>query len=72
MRKPQTLKLEIEDLEERIAPSVSLIVGLNSPQGSHTVVGPTAAFDGAVNAFTHVTGNGVVIDNIDVVFGPNC
>ena len=64
----ESLELEIEDLEERIAPGVVLTVGLNSPQGSHTVVGPAAATDGAINAFTHVTGNGVVIDNIDVSF----
>ena len=67
----KSLKLEIEDLEERIAPSVVLTVGLNSPQGSHTVVGPAAATGGAVNAFNHVSFiNGVEIDNIDVAF--NC
>ena len=32
---PKSLKLEIEDLEERIAPGVVLTVGLNSPQGPH-------------------------------------
>ncbi len=63
-----SLKLEIEDLEERIAPGLVLTVGLNSPQGSHTVVGPDAAIGGAVTAFTHVTANGVMIDNIDVNF----
>ena len=61
-----SLKLEIEDLEERIAPGiVTLTVGLNSPQGSHTVVGPAAATDGAVNAFAHITGAGVEIANIE-------
>ena len=64
----KSLTLEIEDLEERIAPGVVLTVGLNSPQGSHTVVGPDAATGGAINAFTHVTNNGVMIDNIDVSF----
>ena len=64
----KSLKLEIEDLEERIAPGLVLTVGLNSPQGSHTVVGPAAATGGAINAFTHVTGAGVEIDNIEVDF----
>ena len=64
----KSLKLEIEDLEERIAPGVVLTVGLNSPQGSHTVVGPAAATGGAITAFTHVTQNGVMIDNIEVSF----
>ena len=64
----KSLKLEIEDLEERIAPGLVLTVGLNSPEGSHTVNGPAAATGGAVNAFTHVTGAGVEIDNIDVSF----
>ena len=64
----KSLKLEIEDLEERIAPGVVLTVGLNSPQGSHTVVGPAAATGGAITAFTAVTNNGVVIDNIEVDF----
>jgi ABC-type transport system substrate-binding protein len=45
-----------------------LEVGLNSPQGSHTVVGPAEATGGAVTAFTNVTNAGVEIDNIDVSF----
>ena len=64
----KSLKLEIEDLEERIAPGLVLTVGLNSPQGSNTVVGPAAATGGAVTAFTAVTDAGVMIDNIDVSF----
>ncbi len=47
---------------------VTLTVGLNSPQGSHTVVGPVEATGGAVTAFTHITDNGVVIDNVDASF----
>ena len=62
-----SLKLEIEDLEERIAPGVVLTVGLNSPQGSQTVVGPDAATGGAVTAFTNVSAN-TEIANIDVSF----
>ena len=45
-----------------------LEVGLNSPQGSHTVVGPAEATGGAVTAFSAVTNAGVTIDNIDVSF----
>jgi hypothetical protein len=63
------LKLEIEDLEERIAPGLTLTVGLNSPQGTHTVVGPDAATGGAVTAFTAVSTSGPGdIANIDVNF----
>ena len=62
-----SLKLEIEDLEERIAPGVVLTVGLNSPEGAHTVAGPDAAIGGAITAFTNVSAN-TVIDNIDVDF----
>ncbi len=47
---------------------VTLTVALNSPQGSHTVVGPAEATGGAVTAFTNVTNAGVEIDNIDVAF----
>ncbi len=70
MRKQQHgfLKLEIEDLEERIAPGLVLTVGLNSPEGAHTVNGPAQETGGAVTAFTNVTGAGVVIDNVDVSF----
>ena len=64
----KSLKLEIEDLEERIAPGLVLTVGLNSPEGSHTVSGPAAATGGAVTAFTQVTDAGVEIDNVDVSF----
>ena len=44
----------------------NLEVGLNSPQGSHTVNGPDAACGGALTGFSAVTGAGVEIDNIDV------
>ncbi len=65
----KSLKLEIEDLEERIAPGIPvLITGLNSPQGTHTVTGPAAALGGTVNAFTHVVANGVMIANLDASF----
>ncbi len=65
------LKLEIEDLEERIAPSVTLTVGLLSPHfvGGMDVVGPAAATGGAVTAFTNVSAH-TEIANIDVAF--NC
>ena len=64
----KSLKLEIEDLEERIAPGLVLTVGLNSPEGSTSVAGPDAATGGAVTAFTNVTAAGVEIDNVDVSF----
>ncbi len=66
----KSLKLEIEDLEERIAPTVVLTVGLNSPEGSTTVNGPAEATGGAVTAFTAVTSPPaeVMIDNVDVAF----
>ncbi len=64
----KSLKLEIEDLEERIAPGVVLTVGINSPVGTHTVDGPAEATGGAITAFTAVTNNDVVIDNIEVAF----
>ncbi len=60
----KSLKLEIEDLEERIAPGVSLIIAA----AGITVDGPAAATGGAVTAFTAVTDAGVEIDNIDVSF----
>ena len=63
------LELRIEDLEERIAPSVTLTVGLLSPQGPMDVVGPAAATGGAVTAFTNVSAH-TTIANIDVAF--NC
>ena len=70
MRKQQHgfLKLEIEDLEERIAPGVVLTTGLLSPQGTNTVVGPAQATGGAVTAFTAVAGAGVVTENVVVSF----
>ncbi len=67
MPQPGSLRLEIEDLEERIAPGVTLTTGLiNDAAPDHTVVGPDAATGGAVTAFTAVTGAGVEIDNIEV------
>ncbi len=65
----KSLRLEIEDLEERIAPGVVLTVGLNSPNGPHTVNGPAAATGGAVTAFTAVSTMGPgTIANVDVGF----
>ncbi len=66
----KSLKLEIEDLEERIAPGVTLTVGIISAAGPMDVVGPAAATGGAVTAFTAITNAGVVIDNVDATFGP--
>ncbi len=66
---PKTLKLEIEDLEERIAPGMPVLtVGILSPQGTHTVVGPAAAAGGAATAFAAITGAGVEIANVDFAF----
>ena len=67
----KSLKLEIEDLEERIAPGVTLTVGIISAAGTTDIAGPSAATGGAVTAFTAITGppNPVVIANIDVAFG---
>ncbi len=46
-----------------------LTVGLNSPQGTHTVVGPAAATGGAATAFGHVVDDGPGnIANIDASF----
>ena len=64
----KSLKLEIEDLEERIAPGVTLTVGIISAAGEMTVAGPDAATGGAVTAFTAVTGAGVEIANVDATF----
>ena len=66
----KSLKLEIEDLEERIAPGLVLTTGLNSPEGTHTVNGPAAATGGAVTAFTQVSANvpGGDIANLAVAF----
>ena len=66
----KSLKLEIEDLEERIAPGVTLTVGIISAAGPMDVVGPAAATGGAVIAFTNITGAGVEIANVDANFGP--
>ncbi len=66
----KSLKLEIEDLEERIAPGVTLTVGIISAAGPMAVVGPAEATGGAVTAFTAITNAGVVIDNVDATFGP--
>ncbi len=64
-----SLKLEIEDLEERIAPGLVLTTGLNSPQVTNMVVGPAEATGGAVTAFTHVVMDGPGdIANLDVSF----
>ncbi len=47
----------------------TLTTGLNSPQGTNTVVGPDEATGGAVTAFTHVVEDGPGdIANIDVSF----
>ncbi len=65
----KSLKLEIEDLEERIAPGVPVLtVGLLSPEGTNTVVGPAAAAGGAATAFAAITGAGVDIANVDFAF----
>ena len=64
----KSLKLEIEDLEERIAPTVTLTVGIISATGPMDVVGPAQATGGAVTAFTAVTGAGVELANVDVAF----
>ena len=63
----KSLKLEIEDLEERIAPGIiTLTTGLLSPQGTNTVVGPAAATPGALTAITAVMTQGPgEIANID-------
>ena len=68
----KSLKLEIEDLEERIAPGVTLLVGILSPQGTHTVFGPGAAAGGAETAFTAITVQGPGnIANVDLIdLGP--
>ncbi len=67
---PKSLKLEIEDLEERIAPGVPVLtVGILSPQGTHTVVGPAAAAGGAATAFNAIMTQGPGnIANVDFAF----
>ena len=59
----KSLKLEIEDLEERIAPGIAT---LTIVAAGIDVVGPAQATGGAVTAFTAVTDAGVEIGNIDV------
>ena len=64
----KSLKLEIEDLEERIAPGVAILTaGILSPQGTITVVGPAEATGGAVTAFTNVSAHTEIANN-DVAF----
>ncbi len=64
----KSLKLEIEDLEERIAPTVTLTVALLSPHfvAGMDVEGPAAATGGAVTAFTNVSAH-TTSANIDVL-----
>ena len=65
----KSLKLEIEDLEERIAPTLTLTVGILSPEGTHTVQGPAQATGGAVTAFTAIATQGPGdIANVDIDF----
>ena len=63
MQQVKSLKLEIEDLEERIAPGITTLTIIAA---GIDVVGPAQATGGAITAFTAVTGAGVEIDNIDV------
>jgi hypothetical protein len=50
---------------------VTLITGLNSPQGTNQVAAPAAATGGVINAFTKVTyGAAGDLSNIDVVIAP--
>jgi len=47
----------------------TLTVAILSPEGTHTVVGPDAATDGAVTAFTAISTQGPGdIANIDIAF----
>ncbi len=70
MQQMKSLKLEIEDLEERIAPGVTLTVGIISAAGPMVVDGPAQATGGAVTAFTAITGdpNPITIANVDANF----
>ena len=53
------------------AVTVQAEVGLNSPNGSKTVVLPDAATSGVINAFTNVITKGPGdLSNIDVNVGP--
>ena len=48
---------------------VTLTVGILSPQGTHTVVGPAQATGGAITAFTAISTMGPgEIANIDIGF----
>ena len=62
-----SLKLEIEDLEDRIAPGVIILTtGVLSPQGTNTVVGPSAATPGALTAINAIMTQGPgSIANVD-------
>ena len=51
-QQPRSLELGIEDLEERIAPTLAL-----TTPGGQVVDGPAAATGGAVTAFTAVLAN---------------
>ncbi len=51
------------------ADTVELEVGILSPEGSHTVVGPAEATGGAVTAFTAITDKGPGdLANVDASF----
>lgn len=53
------------------ATSVTLVTGNNSPQGTTTVVVPSSATPGALNAFTEVVTQGPGdISNLDVIVAP--
>ena len=58
----KSLKLEIEDLEERIAPGIATLTIIAA---GIDVVGPAEATGGAVTAFTNVSAH-TEIANIDV------
>ena len=60
---PKSLELEIDDLEERIAPGIATLTIIAA---GIDVVTPAQATGGAVTAFTNVTGAGVEIANLDV------
>ena len=51
------------------ADTVELEVGILSPEGSHTVVGPAEATGGAVTAFTQIVTQGPgSLENVDASF----
>ncbi len=71
----KSLKLEIEDLEERIAPGIMLVTGLNSAAGAHDVpasdTAGNAAAGGAATAFGNVTEHTLApLKNLSVAIGP--